>query len=404
MKNSFVLSVTQLNTYIKSLFDADLNLSSVYLRGEISNFTNHYRTGHFYFTLKDSTSAVRAVMFRSNAQLIRFVPENGMSVLVRGRVSVFERDGQYQIYVDDMQPDGIGALSVAYEQLKNKLEAEGLFNPLRKKPLPEIPMSIAVITSPTGAAVQDIMNILGRRFPLARIIMCPVQVQGASAAPQLVAALNRVNALNCADVIIIGRGGGSIEDLWAFNEEPVVRAVAQSRIPVISAVGHETDFTICDFAADLRAPTPSAAAELAVPDFREHKAFCQSAVASCAKAVMSRIKQDKAVLNAICSAPAMKNPMFTVGQLREYTDKTSARAFAAMSTRLNAYKNSFSLLCGKLDALSPLRVLARGYCMTSVGGELIKTVAALKEGESATITFCDGTAECEIKDVNVNEI
>ena len=266
MKAPLVLTIGQLNAYVKSLLDGDDNLNHVYVSAEISNFTNHYRTGHFYFSLKDENAVIRAVMFRSSAQRLKFLPQDGMRVIVRGRVSLYEWDGQYQLYVDDLQPDGVGALNLAYEQLKEKLSKEGLFAPERKKTLPRYPMRVGVVTSPTGAAVRDIINVLSRRFPLAQIILQPVQVQGADAPGQIADAIRLFNEKKAADVLIVGRGGGSLEELWAFNEEEVARAVAASEIPVVSAVGHETDFTICDFAADLRAPTPSAAAELCVPD------------------------------------------------------------------------------------------------------------------------------------------
>ena len=267
-----VLTIAQLNRYVKSRLDADENLYNVFLVGEISNFTDHYKTGHFYFTLKDSDAQIKAVMFRQNALRVKFKPENGLKVIVRGRVSLYEAAGSYQVFVDDMQPDGVGALNLAFEQLKERLQKEGLFDEAHKKPLPRYPQRIGVITSETGAAVQDILNILGRRFPYAEVVLAPVLVQGDGAPEQMIAALQDFNRLQNADVIIIGRGGGSAEDLWAFNDENLAYAVYRSEIPVISAVGHETDFTICDFVADLRAPTPSAAAELAVPDQTELRA------------------------------------------------------------------------------------------------------------------------------------
>ena len=272
-----VLSVSQITGYLKSLLEGDPNLNPVFISGEISNFTDHYRSGHLYFSLKDEKAVLKAVMFSSSARRLRFRPSDGMKVLCRGRISLYEASGQYQLYVDDMQPDGLGTLNLAYEQLKTRLEKEGLFDAARKRPIPRYPRRVGVITSPTGAAVRDICQILGRRWPMAEIVFCPVLVQGEEAAPQLVEALARMNRVDGVDTIIIGRGGGSLEDLWAFNEESVARAVAASKIPVISAVGHETDFTICDFVADLRAPTPSAAAELAVPDQMEEKMLVESA-------------------------------------------------------------------------------------------------------------------------------
>lgn len=270
-----IITVSELNEYIKMVLENDELLMRVFIKGEISNFTNHYKTGHFYFSLKDEGGAVRAVMFRGSASKLKFVPENGMRVVVGGRVGVFPRDGQYQVYAETMEPDGVGALYVAYEQLKAKLEKEGLFDAAKKKPLPKIPTRIGIITSPTGAAIRDIINILGRRFPLAKAVLYPALVQGEGAAPDLVRGIDYFNSAGNVDVIIIGRGGGSLEDLWAFNDETLARRVAASKIPVISAVGHETDFTLCDFAADRRAPTPSAAAELAVRRQGSYPASCR---------------------------------------------------------------------------------------------------------------------------------
>ena len=268
MNNNFnapkIVSVSQLNTYLKGLLDSDPNLQYVFLSGEISNLTDHYSSGHIYLSLKDSKAVIKAVMFAFNASRLRFKPQNGMKVLVRGKVSIYELSGQYQLYIEDMQPDGIGALTLAFEQLKDKLNKEGLFDPQAKKPLPKFPEKIAVITSPTGAALQDIRNILTRRWPYAEIALYPVLVQGEGASSQLTNAINMVSESD-TDVAIIGRGGGSIEDLWAFNSEELARAIFSCKVPVISAVGHETDFTICDFVSDMRAPTQSAAAELAVP-------------------------------------------------------------------------------------------------------------------------------------------
>jgi exodeoxyribonuclease VII large subunit len=265
-----VFSVTELNNYVKRILDNDENLKNVFVTGEISNFKNHY-SGHMYMTIKDEGGAIKAVMFSSYASRLKFVPENGMKVIIFGSVSLYNKDGSYQLYITDMQPDGVGALNLAYEQLKEKLQNEGLFSTEHKKPIPQFPEKIGVMTAPDGAAVRDIFSVLKRRYPVAEIVFCPVAVQGASAAPEIAKAIKLFNEQNAADVLIVGRGGGSLEDLWAFNEEIVARAIFQSQIPVISAVGHETDFTIADFVADLRAPTPSAAAELAVPDIFELK-------------------------------------------------------------------------------------------------------------------------------------
>lgn len=395
MNNIPVLTVGQINTYIKSIIDGDPNLNYIFVVGEISNFTNHYRTGHYYFTLKDETSAIKAVMFRSSAQRIKFIPENGMRVILRGRVSVFERDGQYQLYVDDMQPDGAGALNLAFEQLKAKLEAQGLFDASRKKPIPEIPERVGVITSPTGAAVRDILNVLGRRFPLAKIVFCPVQVQGASAAPQIAAAIDLFNLHNAADVLIVGRGGGSIEDLWAFNEEQVALAVSRSNIPVISAVGHETDFTICDFVADLRAPTPSAAAELAVPDAREQRAYVSGLLLHASSLIKQDIAEKRSVVNALSQSRVLKNPLETVEIGRQTLDNALNRLLLSYKANFNASASRFSECCAKLDALSPLKVLSRGYAAVYSGGKIADSAEKIDMNKNISVRFNDGEIECK---------
>ncbi len=395
MNNIPVVTVSQINTYIKSLIDGDLNLASVFVIGEISNFTNHYRTGHFYFTLKDDTSAIKAVMFRSSAQRLKFLPENGMRVILRGRVSVFERDGQYQLYVDDMQPDGAGALNIAFEQLKTKLEAQGLFDASRKKQLPEFPERVGVITSPTGAAVRDILNVLSRRFPLAKVVFCPVQVQGANAAPQIADALDLFNRYNAADVLIVGRGGGSIEDLWAFNEETVALAVSRSNIPVVSAVGHETDFTICDFVADLRAPTPSAAAELAVPDWREQRAYASGLLQHAASLIKQNLSEQKILLNYCSDSRFLKNPLEPVEVGRQTLDILFSRMSSAYSINLSNAESRFSSACAKLDALSPLKVLSRGYAAVYSNGKVIESAVKVDIDKPLTVQFADGEVKCQ---------
>ena len=390
-----VVTVTQVNTYIKSLIDGDLNLASVFVVGEISNFTNHYRTGHFYFTLKDENAAIKAVMFRSSAQRLKFMPENGMRVILRGRVSVFERDGQYQLYVDDMQPDGAGALNVAFEQLKAKLEAQGLFDASRKKPIPEFPSSVGVITSPTGAAVRDILNVLSRRFPLAKVVFHPVQVQGVYAARQVADAIDLFNRYNAADVLIVGRGGGSIEDLWAFNEENVALAVSRSNIPVISAVGHETDFTICDFVADLRAPTPSAAAELAVPDWREQRAYASGLLQHAASLIKQNIAEQKNIVSRYSQSRFLRNPLEPVEIGRQTLDSLFSRLHSAQSLNLADAKSRFSASCAKLDALSPLKVLSRGYAAVYSGGKIVDSAVKADMQKNITVRFADGEIECQ---------
>ena len=354
MNTPLILSVTQLNKYIKSYFDSDENLLNIFLNGEISNFTNHYRTGHFYFTLKDDDSAIRAVMFRSNASRIKFMPGDGMKVIVRGRVSVYEATGQYQVYVDDMQPDGIGALNLAFEQLKEKLTNEGLFDLSRKKQLPQYPQKVGVITSPTGAAVQDIINVLGRRYPLAEVVFCPALVQGDGAHQQLINAVKKFNAENAADVIIIGRGGGSIEDLWEFNNEDLARTIYNSKIPVISAVGHETDFTICDFVADLRAPTPSAAAELAVPDINELKYSLSSIKSAYFSSICNIIGVQKALLQSYTSKNCFKTPLNFVEMQQMKLDNKCAVLLKVYQKNIHNEKVRYSETVSSLSALNPI--------------------------------------------------
>ena len=393
---STVLSVTQLNTYIKSIIDGDSLLRSLYVVGEISNFTNHYRTGHFYLTLKDENCAVKAVMFASANRRLKFMPENGMKVIVRGRVSVFERDGQYQLYIDDMQPDGLGALNLAFEQLKNRLAQEGLFDERFKKPIPYRCMRIGVVTSATGAVIQDIRNVISRRYPLAEIILAPVQVQGASAAPQIVDAIERFNSGDYADVLIVGRGGGSLEDLWAFNEEIVARAVFKSRIPIISAVGHETDFTICDFVADLRAPTPSAAAELAVPDIREDIAFVQTVVYECEATLLQRVNDEKERLEIIKERLRYRSPSMLIDQRIQTVDTLMTSALLSVQRKLDSETARLSSTAARLDALSPLKVMARGYSIVTKDEKVVASSKALKKGDRITVGFSDGERKCEV--------
>ncbi len=399
-----LITVSQLNEYMKMLVDSNAMLSSVFVRGEISNFTNHYKTGHFYFSLKDEGALVRAVMFRTNAMRLRFLPENGMKVILHGRVSVFPRDGQYQIYVDDMQPDGVGALYLAYEQLRRKLEAEGLFDEARKRPIPPIPARVGVITSPTGAAVRDMIQVMGRRFPAAEIILYPALVQGADAPESLVSGLRYFNEQQPVDTIIIGRGGGSAEDLFAFNNEELAREVAASAIPVISAVGHETDFTICDFVADLRAPTPSAAAELAVPDTAQLRGILMGAVQGASAAISQKLALYRAELAALAGADALRSPRYYVEEKRMTVAYLCDRMHTAETSRLAASRADFAALCAKMESLSPLRVLARGYTAVFDGeGTPIVSGTALHAGDAIHVRFADSTVDATVLGVRESE-
>lgn len=399
-----VLTVSQLNYYIKSVIDNDPHLGFVFVSGEISNLTDHYRSGHIYLSLKDARCVMRAVMFAGNAKRLRFRPQNGMKVLCRGRISVYEPSGQYQLYIEDMQPDGVGSLALAYEQLKNKLESEGLFDPANKKALPRFPQTVGVITSPTGAAVQDIRNILYRRFPAVEMILSPVTVQGESAPPQLIAALQKLDAEGKCDVIIIGRGGGSIEDLWAFNSEALARTVAACRTPVISAVGHETDFTICDFAADKRAPTPSAAAELAVPDVRELRAcyqsqrqYMQNLMDSRVRRFTAQLANDRRMMDAV--GPAGKVNAMTE-QYRFYQRQLQT----LMKKKISDEELKIGSYAAKLDALNPMNLLSRGYAVAQQDGVVISSVTALHREKPFTLTFADGTVYAKALPEEASEI
>lgn len=399
MKTGFsVLTVSQLNFYVHTLLESDERLSGVFLRGEISNFKNHYRSGHYYLSLKDEDAVIHAVMFKGNAQRLRFLPQDGMKVIVSGRASLYERDGQYQFYIDDMQPDGIGALHVAFEQLKEKLRKEGLFDASRKRPLPLYPERIGVVTSATGAALQDILHVLGRRWPVAEVVLAPVLVQGVEAPGQICAAIRAMNAARAADVLIVGRGGGSIEDLWAFNEEGVARCIAASDIPVVSAVGHETDFTIADFVADARAPTPSAAAELVSPERAAVTAGLYAMQARMRSLLAQKLADQRARMQA--AAQRLYVPARLLDMHRMKTDMLDARLTTAAKARTEQARAALSALAGELDALSPLKVLSRGYTVVeNAQGCAVTRAAALAPGESVTLRFLDGRAYCVVQSV-----
>ena len=402
-----IITVSELNEYIKMVLEHDELLMRIFVKGEISNFTNHYKTGHFYFSLKDEGGTVRAVMFRGSAARLKFMPENGMRVIVGGRVGVFPRDGQYQIYAETMEPDGIGALYIAYEQLKKKLEAEGLFDASKKKPLPKIPTRIGVITSPTGAAIRDIIHILGRRFPLARVILYPALVQGEGAAPDLVRGLDYFNQMGNVDVIIIGRGGGSLEDLWAFNDETLARHVAASRIPVISAVGHETDFTLCDFAASRRAPTPSAAAEIAVPETGELARKLANVTSRIELLLEGRLKLYRERLTRAAGARVLKDPIYLIDDKRLALGMEERALFDRMGAVLTAKRADFEKDTAKLHALSPLAVLSRGYgAVFDAGGKVIRNAAEARPGERLSVMLSDGRIYTTVDEIvlkNKNE-
>ena len=396
--NTEPFSVSQLNSYIKNLFENNRTLSAVTVKGEISNFVNH-RSGHLYFSLKDSDGQVRAVMFRSHAARLRFAPESGMKVIVHGSVTVYPRDGSYQIYVSSMQPDGIGALYLAYEQLKARLGAEGLFDEEYKKPLPRFPRRIGVITSPTGAAVRDIINVTGRRYPIATVYLYPALVQGAGAEADLVRAVDYFDKSGLCDVIIIGRGGGSIEDLWAFNSESLARRIFECRVPVISAVGHETDFTICDFVSDLRAPTPSAAAELAVPDSSELMLTLDGIIDRCSAALVRSVARARERLDRATDSFTAERFSQLVEVRREELSRFYDRAMLAVCGKLDRARGDFSVVTEKLSALSPLSVLSRGYSVVSKDERGVCGVSDINIGDRLSVRFRDGVVAADVVEI-----
>lgn len=391
-----VLSVSQINFYIKSIIENDGSLQFVLVTGEISNLTVHQRSGHIYLSLKDSNSVISAVMFAGNARRLKFRLENGMKVICRGRISVYEPSGRYQLYIEDMQPDGVGALTLAFEQLKKSLAQKGLFDNAHKKPLPKFPKTIGVITSPTGAAVQDITNIIRRRFPSADIVLAPVLVQGESAPEQLVRAVNKFSASKIADVVIIGRGGGSAEDLWAFNDEQLAYAVYNCETPIISGVGHETDFTVCDFVADVRASTPSAAAELAVPDRQElmsyyfkQKQYISAMFDRKIKTAQLRLENQQRRISA--SSPKLK-----AEQLEKQLSAKSEKLTRFMNIYISNKENKLIAAKGKLDGLNPLNVLNRGYAIAEKDEKIITSSKQLKDGDDFTVILSDGKINAKV--------
>ena len=399
------LSVTQITDYIKKIFVNDLILNNISIIGEISNFKHHY-SGHMYFTLKDNNCKLKCSMFKNSSVNLKFYPEDGMSVIITGRISIYEKDGQYQIYVDNMQPDGKGALHVAFEQLKKRLEFEGLFNPENKIKVPRFPMKIGVVTSATGAAVQDIINVTTRRYPGIEILIVPVAVQGIDASHQIADAIELLNKRDDIDVIITGRGGGSIEELWAFNEEIVARAIYKSRIPIISAVGHETDFTIADFVSDLRAPTPSAAAELCVPDKSEliyklnvysntlHKLILENYNKN-----HNRLTQYKAMIKSL-------SPVYLINQKKQYLDSLSFKLISLTRYKININKEILKKCSSNLESLSPLSVISRGYSITYISDTkiIVDDIKKVTKGNNIDVMVKNGTIKCCITSIREEEL
>lgn len=391
-----VLSVSQINFYIKSIIENDGSLQFVLVTGEISNLTVHQRSGHIYLSLKDSNSVISAVMFAGNARRLKFRLENGMKVICRGRISVYEPSGRYQLYIEDMQPDGVGALTLAFEQLKKSLAQKGLFDNAHKKPLPKFPKTIGVITSPTGAAVQDITNIIRRRFPSADIVLAPVLVQGESAPEQLVRAVNKFSASKIADVVIIGRGGGSAEDLWAFNDEQLAYAVYNCETPIISGVGHETDFTVCDFVADVRASTPSAAAELAVPDRQELMSYYFKQKQYISAMLDRKIKTAQLRLENQQRRMSASSPKLKAEQLEKQLSAKSEKLTRFMNIYISDKENKLIAAKGKLDGLNPLNVLNRGYAIAEKDEKIITSSKQLKDGDDFTVILSDGKINAKV--------
>lgn len=388
-----IATVSQINGYVKKILDHNIILNNVWIKGEISNFKHHY-SGHLYITLKDEGGVLKAVMFRSSAQSLTFEPSDGMKVLARGRISVYEAGGAYQLYIEEMIPDGVGELYIAYEQLKKQLAEEGLFDEVHKKPIPQFPKRVGVVTASTGAAVRDIINVITRRYPMAEIVIYPAQVQGTGAAQSVVRAIEYFNATKEVDTLIVGRGGGSIEDLWAFNEEITARAIYASQIPIISAVGHETDFTIADFVADLRAPTPSAAAEIAVPSMIELRNRINIDQNRISQNVVGRIESSRLLLKRF----KMKTPKDRIDDYNLKLDSLLKSMENSLKMKTMILKRQFAEQTAKLDALSPLQTLSRGYSIpTTEDGTVIRSAEEMKKGMEFTLRLKDGSRECVVK-------
>ena len=382
-------SVSEVNNFIKQLLASTPILSSIMVRGEISNF-KCYASGHCYFTLKDASSALKCVMFRSRAQHLRFQPVNGLSVIASGNIAVYERDGVYQLYVDSLAPEGKGDLALAYEQLKNRLAAEGLFAKERKKALPQFPKKIGVVTSLSGAVLRDIYHVTKRRWPAVQLVLYPVQVQGEFSAKQVALAIEFFNTKYAVDVMIVGRGGGSMEDLWSFNEEVVVRAIAASKIPIISAVGHETDFSLADFAADVRAATPSQAAELAVPDRDELKRYVVRMQRQLAQMARRELNERRLRLQACQKNKLLQRPELLLADRRQRLDNLISRLRQCLDENITVKNHQLSLALEKLSVLNPAKTLQRGFALVEHGGKIVTRVQEVKKGDKLQLTFSDG--------------
>lgn len=392
-----VYSVSQVNGYLKELVDDDPLLRGLLVRGEVSNY-KCYPSGHHYFSLKDEQGSIRCVMFRGDAARLRFKPVNGLSVIAYGRVSVYPRDGQYQLYCTQLMEDGRGALDRAFEELKKKLEAQGLFDPAKKQPLPVYPRRIALVTSPAGAAVRDMIRILRQRWPLTEVLVVPVRVQGEGAAEEIAAAIHQVNNRDDIDLIITGRGGGSREDLWAFNEEPVAWAIALSNIPVISAVGHEPDVTISDYVADLRASTPSNAAELAVPDQQQERQRLEGMTLRLRQAMEVQLDRDRKELRRLEQSRVLRNPVAVMDDQRMRLDGVQRRLAMALERTLRRGRVELAGLAGRVDAMSPLKVLSRGYAIAKAEGRAVTTVEQVQPGQAMDVLVADGVYHCRVEE------
>lgn len=401
--NRIVIGVSELNKYIKNIIENDSGLRNIFVKGEISNFKLH-SSGHMYFTLKDNESKVKCIMFKSYCQTLKFMPEDGMSVIIRGSISIYERDGQYQLYCNKMEPDGVGSLYLAYEQLKDKLQREGLFDIEVKKTIPLLPRRIGVATSPTGAVIRDIINVSTNRFRNINILLYPVKVQGEGAAVSIISAIEYFNNRNDIDVIIIGRGGGSIEELWAFNEEALARAIHQSSIPVISAVGHETDFTIADFVADRRASTPSQAAEISVPSYDELKYKIDATQSKMISNLKDDLKNWRYIIQNKCNIIERYSPINVISQKLQYVDNLQNKMTFQMKNDIGEKNNKFVMLLNRLDDLSPIKILARGYGYVEKQGKVINNIKSLKIRENIRLHMNDGYAECKVESIMEGEL